>query len=294
MIIHIPPKSLHYHLRQKDPLLYFYNGNGILRNSSIVENMKKYSNIHCQIKVIQIDWKEQLKYNSTTKINLLNNVYYYALGQFVLRKEEPDEMEIKSMFDEAIKTSKIVYERKRIELLKKLNIPYEIKIRLHNEVINKEMKRCNNVKEINPNQNNIKKFKIPHTHNQKKYINLKVKSTGKCNDLENNNNIIYKFKNNIFKRNEKLIKDDTFTNLKEPWYHEVNTNDLPSDILDDKFDNYQMITNKSNINDMKTTIIKSKITIKKSLINDRNEIHVKDIKMVNSKNNNFIHENKED
>lgn len=103
MIEKMDPNNLFRCLRNLGPYIYFYNEyNDTGENKEIVDNVISIAIKHYKINVFEIEWKDQLQYNSFTSPQMLNNIYLYSQGMLVKKIESPNKKEIEFLFEKAI------------------------------------------------------------------------------------------------------------------------------------------------------------------------------------------------
>lgn len=102
MIIKMDPKRLYRSLRYFGPYIYYYNGEKIENNTEIVQNIKLLSIKYPQLKILEINWNDQIKHNYFTSDSIANTVYLYAEGKLTLKKQKPCKKEIENIFEQAI------------------------------------------------------------------------------------------------------------------------------------------------------------------------------------------------
>lgn len=237
MIKRIHPKNLYRYFWHPKPLIYFYNGNGMEGNNSIVTNMVKYSNKYSYINVYEILWIDQLNYNYYTNPKIVNFIYFYAEGKFKEKIENPNEDEIKELFEKSIKYFNIAIENKA------RNVGSRSQITAISE----------NIESKNQDQSFRKMYNLQESKRKyirKRKILLSDNETTKNTKTDNSDFMMKSFdtlhKKQYYKPNScienKSFNDKIKNNLpSQPWYSNVQINDLPPNIIQKSFDKHKII-----------------------------------------------------
>lgn len=213
------------------PYLVFYNEHDDEINRKIVDLIYKLDHKFRKLKIFEISWKYQLKYNFASNKQMLNTVKLYAFGEIFIQKLNPDEKEINNLFDQAVKIhnenicSKVENVGKRtINQISKKNFE---STKIKEDVIKKyksviESKRKQTLKDIIIQPNNIYSHKV---ENIKYKFPFMIKNDIKANIVHKNVVLNCPSHMELFQRVDKNQI------LQKPWYDNVEINDLPSEIM---------------------------------------------------------------
>lgn len=243
MIVKINPKKLWRYLWHKGPFIYFYREDSIEDNLHIVKNIKLMAEKYPDLKVLEINWQEQIRINHCTSLKVLNQVHLYYNNELILRKQNPNRNEIEEIFDRAIEC----YNNNIDILAQKINF------KINSDLLNNEhlhLNICTNKKvylgKLKSKGKNILKNKIVPYRN----IFSQDKSAKFNESINKNPKIDHKFQDktiNSFYKNisthnkvEKSIK---------PWFYDVKIDALPSKIFLEESDEYSIAKNEYIYND---------------------------------------------
>lgn len=256
MIEKILPEYLFRHLRNVGPYIYFYRCANFYGNDKIIENIYTMSIKYQKLKILEIEWKDHLRYNYLASRNIINNVYLYYDRKLYIKKENPNESELKELFEEAVKCHNNKIENK-VE-----NIGKKSKIKNFDEEKAKDEKEKRTIRQFHLQKKkrlkNLLQEKIISNQHQKyskiSYISLNIPHMHKNHNV-NLNQII---KNNIINlsiNNTNVIKKSDEESLPTNIYNFYNINHQYPKIIIDKF-KITKITENLNKNKKDEDIIK--------------------------------------
>lgn len=214
MIIKIDPKKLNFYLSHKGPYIYYYNANDVDGNDQILGNIIYFSKKYPQLKIFEIDWADQIKYNIYTNLMIINNIYLYFDGILMMKQQKPNQREIENLFEEAVKCFNSKIEKRAQDVGKKsknIILGNEINhIIRYDRVYNTRMKRFLKSKIISQSKQILSKEYKKHldSHSLKKGDlvdkNILAKILGSSSNPFLNNNL-----NKSDKSNGSLLKKVT-------------------------------------------------------------------------------------
>lgn len=217
MLLTIHPRKLNRYISHFGVYIYFYNHIQTANNKTIVDNMRKLAHEYKKLNVFEISWKDQIIFRPYTCKNIVNNVFLYSNGILKERKENPNDKDVQSLFNNAI-----YYYNMNIEIkMKNIGIRskyYDLRDK-NSQDQQEEVKAF--LYYIEEKRRSFK-YKIINTKKVIKYNQANVKREKKL-DLLNLNN-------NDMSQNILLSEFNNTCKSFEPWYYDVKMTNLPIEI----------------------------------------------------------------
>lgn len=98
MAIKVNPKSLKLYLWNDGPYIYFYDGNCGGINYKNLQYLNSKAKNYKIVKVLQIEWSEQLIFDYLTPKDAINTIYVYFQGEIKFKLNSPSFDEIDFVF----------------------------------------------------------------------------------------------------------------------------------------------------------------------------------------------------
>lgn len=249
------------------PYLYFYRTHDCEKNKKIVYHMNFMAHQFREINVLQIDWEKQLKFDQSTKITEMNTVYLYSNGDLKGFRYEPTENDIYEIFERAIHFYNNNLEKRAQNIGSNPRIfknQYPTISNKEDSIRWREYYRKNEAKKQSIlNQRII----LPS------YNNSLTNTFIKMNKIIKNTNTKFI---PITKYIEELKDDVKPISDNNPWFCDVKTKEIPSDIFLEVPENQNF--NNQSINDFKLN----------QIILPQNEHHNNNFALYNKNQSHFI------
>lgn len=285
MIKTIEPKKLGGYLYRIGPYIYYYKSVTDDKNNSIIKNMDTLSNNYSHLNILQIEWENQIKFNSCTPENKKNTIFMYFRANLIKELFEPTFDEIQELFKEALE-----YHKERLQTFVTNQgrlISDDLRKIIHSDsknITKKEKKKISNMKErkiriikklikvsnldgqvtqndsllnLPQKMQNSKNSKKSIKHNNKTNFSIEKINKAKCikqkiNVCNRSSTILTKsnMKKNInqeFLHNESNSINKYYIPEKQKWFSNIKiSSKLPNELLDEESsNNLSIIENKT-------------------------------------------------
>lgn len=230
MIKNLHPNKLYHFVWHKGPYIVFYSNNEDETNQNILNFIRQLDSQYKKLNVFEIEWKEQLKYNYYSNIQMMNTVYLYSNGKQIIKNFEPSKNNLIDLFDQAVR----IHNEKVCSKVENLGIKTLNKLKFNSYVNNQTKIKLIERFDMSLTTKRIYYLQNIIQHSNKSYIekvdNIKSKLLSKKKNDYNSNNIILDSHRHVQKY---IGQINNYSTSEKPWFNDVEISDLPSDILFD-------------------------------------------------------------
>lgn len=230
MVERLDVKQLARRLVQPGPYLYFYNADSFGGNGINAKYINSKAITHPIVKVFEINWADQFRYNPSISIEIMKNVYLYFRGEKKFEIANPTIQDIDILFYKCVEFHNEKMEQRANNVgIRSKQIP----------IYNQNGQKINTKKELSRRDRVI--MKCRKNYFLKRIIapleedpSLILKSKPFVREKKQQELRILAPRKEIKKRKRVTSSVKRFEESQPQWFQDVNLKDLPMNFLDEE------------------------------------------------------------